>query len=209
MTDINERGPFLNLAGLFEGGLALLALGIGWALDVNPLTTLAWDWWAAAWGAAGAVPIFALFLLTYRFPVAGLRRIKEFLVETLGPPLVACRWFDLVLLALLAGFAEEILFRGLIQSWMERWGTATALVASNVLFGLAHCITLTYAVAAGAIGLYLGWLFGTGEDRNLLAPILAHALYDLAAFFVVARTYRNRHDGKGTDEPAAHANTPE
>ena len=190
MRDLNDRGVFLNIAGVFEGGLALLALGAGWAIGVDPLRFLRWDWQDAASGSAAAVPIFVLLLISYRLPFGRMREITQFLTEALGPPLSACRWYDLILLAALAGFAEELLFRGLIQVWLEGWGWGVALAGSNLLFGLAHCITPLYAVLAGLIGVYLGLLMDAGDERNLLTPMVTHALYDYLAFIVVARRYR-------------------
>jgi membrane protease YdiL (CAAX protease family) len=60
---------------------------------------------------------------------------------------------------------------------------------SNVIFGLAHFVTPTYALLAGILGGYLGWLFTV--SGNLLAPIIAHGLYDFLAFLVVARECRH------------------
>jgi hypothetical protein len=50
------------------------------------------------------------------------------------------------------------------------------LVLASLLFGLAHPISKAYVVLASFIGLLLGLLYLLTE--NLLACILAHALYD-------------------------------
>jgi len=191
MPNLRDRGQFLNLSGLFEGGLIVVALAVGWLFDVNPVESLTFDWAALLWGFLAAIPIFGLFLLFHRFPLGPMAPIKRFLIEMLGPMLSVCRWFDLVLLALLAGLAEEVLFRGLLQPWMERsWGATAGLAGSNVLFGLAHLITPLYAVVAGLIGLYLGFLLDAIGERNLLVPVVTHAVYDYLAFLVVLRAYR-------------------
>ena len=109
MFDPNDRRSLVRLGTLFEGGLALLALGLAWVVGVDPWARLSWNWMAVAWGLAGVVPPFVLFLLAQRFPVGPLLPIKRFLVELLGPLLVACRWYDLVILALL-GVAIAVLF---------------------------------------------------------------------------------------------------
>ena len=193
MLDLNDRGDFLNLAAVFEGGLALLAVVLGFATGISPLQSLVWDWRAVAWGIAGAVPIFVFFLFSYFFSFGPLKRIKRFLLDVLGPPLAACRWYDLILLALLAGVGEELLFRGWLQVWIEsHWGAAAGLVGSNILFGLAHCITAPYAILAGAIGVYLGVLFDASGERSLLVPVIAHALYDYLGFLIVVRTWKNQ-----------------
>ena len=89
------------------------------------------------------------------------------------------------------GFCEEILFRGVLQPWFEKLGGPTVgLVGSNVLFGLAHIITPLYGVLAGLIGCYLGWLLDCSGERNVLIPVISHAVYDYLAFLVVIRGYR-------------------
>ena len=181
MLDLTNRYDFLAMAVLFEGSLIGIAAALGWWFDVDPLARLAWDGRGLIWGLAATVPMIGLFLAANRFPFGPLRTIKQFLHAALGPSLVACRWYDLLLVALVAGIGEELLFRGVLQPLMGKlW--------SNVLFGLLHFITLPYALLAGLIGGYLGWLLDQSE--NILAPIIAHGLYDFLAFLVVARECR-------------------
>ena len=181
MADLTNRGDFLRLAVSFEGSLILVAGAVGWLAGVNPLQSFAWDGRAVLWGMAATAPLFGLFLIAYFFPVGPLRGIKEFLHEALAPSLVACRWYDLLLISAMAGLSEEVLFRGVLQPLM-------GLGWSNLVFGLAHFITPLYAILAGAVGVYLGWLFD--ETDNLLAPIVAHGLYDFLAFLVLAHASR-------------------
>lgn len=192
MFNPTDRGQFLNLAGLMEGSLLALAFLLGWFAGINPLENLHWDLAAVGWGLAGAAPLFLIFLVTHRFPIGPLARIKQFLVEVLGPSLAVCRWYDLVLLAILAGVCEEAFFRGLLQPWIGRFGFWTGLIGSNVVFGLAHMVTPTYAVLAGVVGVYLGLLLHGPEESNLAVPIITHGVYDYLAFLVVVRTYRSQ-----------------
>ena len=177
MLDLTNRYDFLGVAVLFEGSLIGIAAALGWWFGVDPLAQLAWDRHGLIWGLAATLPMIGLFLAANRFPIGPLRTIKQFLHEALGPSLVACRWYDLLLVAMVAGIGEELLFRGVLQPLIGKlW--------SNVLFGLLHFITLPYAVLAGLIGGYLGWLLDQSE--NILAPIITHGLYDFLAFLVVA-----------------------
>ena len=181
MFDLTNRYDFLAVAILFEGSLIGVAAGLGWWFEIAPLARLAWDWHGIAWGSAATLPMFALFLLGNRYPIGPLRKIKQFLIVALGPSLDACRWYDLLLVASVAGFAEEVLFRGVLQP-------LAGPVWSNFVFGLVHFITPTYALLAGLLGGYLGVLLLMTE--NLLSPIIAHGLYDFLAFLVVARECR-------------------
>ena len=92
-----------------------------------------------------------------------------------------CSIGELLIVAILAGVCEELLFRGALQNGLEQLSGRPwlALAVASLLFGLAHPITPLYAVLAGAIGVYLGWLMSFTGD--LLAPIVAHAAYDFVA----------------------------
>jgi hypothetical protein len=146
---------------------------------------------ALLWGLAGAIPLYGLFVLSERLPATGFQQIKRFLIDYLGPFLDTCRWTGLFYLALLAGITEEILFRGLLQALFElHWGWLVGIIASNILFALAHSITPLYVLLAGLTGIYLGFSLDFGGERNLLTPITIHAFYDFLAFLAVARAYR-------------------
>ncbi len=181
MLDFSKRYEFLAIAVFFESSLMGVAGVLGWWFRVDPVARLHVDGHAALWGIAGAIPLFLLFLLSSRYPVGPLRKIKDLLLEMLGPSLAACRWYDLLLVAAVAGLSEELLFRGALQPLLGP-------IWSNVLFGLAHAVTPSYAVLAGVVGGYLAWQFSASD--NLLTPIVTHALYDFLAFLVVAREWR-------------------
>lgn len=185
------RRQFLLLASAFEGGLLVVSYVLGWLLAIDPFESWALDLPAAFWGLAGTLPLFMLFLASFRQPRGGMREIRDFLIERLGPFLSACRLPDLLYLGLLAGIAEEALFRGVLQPWFERdWGWAGGLVISNLIFALAHWVTPLYGLLAGLTGAYLGLMFDVGEQRNLAVPALIHGVYDFLAFLAVARSYR-------------------
>ncbi len=186
-----NRKAFLKVATYFEASLVVVAYIIGWWGNVDPLANLHLQLDAWLWGMAGTVPLYLLFLLSYQLPLGRLYAIKRFLIDRLGPFLNACHWTELLYLGILAGFTEEILFRGLLQPLMEsHWGWTAGLVGSNILFAMAHFITPLYALLAGLTGLYLGFSLDFGGERNLLIPVFIHALYDFLAFLAVAKTYR-------------------
>src|SRR5580704_1560653 len=191
-----SRTRFMSLAVIFEGSLVAVALALGWIFHIDVLGRLIFSVGATVVGLVGAVPPFALLLTTERFKIPELERIKRLLLETLGPSLLVCRWYDVVALAAVAGVGEEFLFRGALQPLLERWTTSTSwswvagLLLSNVIFGLLHFITPTYAVLAGLMGVYFGLLLDATGSRNVLGPILAHGLYDYLAFVVLIRTVR-------------------
>lgn len=192
--EIRTRAEFLNVAGLVEGGTILAALAGGWLLGISPWESVSWQWRAVAISCIATLPMLGVF-----FVATGPRTVA---VELLGQALSRCRWYDLVLLAALAGLGEELLFRGLLQPWLAQWSPVFGLIATNVAFGLLHAVTPAYALVAGGVGLYLSWLaYGVGEP-NLLRAIIAHGVYDAIAFGLIVREYRRRqlHSAGKTDE---------
>ena len=181
MFDLTNRYDFLSAAVLFEGSLIGIASALGWWFKIDPLQHLVWDIHGVIWGLAATIPMFGLFLAVNRFPIGPFQTIKQFLHEALGPSLVVCRWYDLLLVAMVAGLGEELLFRGVLHPLV-------GMFWSNVIFGVLHFITLPYALLAGLIGGYLGGLLDQSE--SILAPIITHGLYDFLAFLVVARECR-------------------
>lgn len=185
---------FALMAAGFEGGLVVVAVGLGWLLDTPPLETFRWDGAQALLALAATLPLLLGLLVCVKWPVGPLGRLVRVIDDLFLPLLRNCRGFELAVIAGLAGLGEEMLFRGVIQTVVERWvepwvgqpsAVWIALGAAAVLFGLAHRITNTYAVLAGLIGLYLGWLWlVTG---NLLVPILIHAVYDLLALIYLVK----------------------
>jgi membrane protease YdiL (CAAX protease family) len=186
-----DPSAFFRLATWFEGSLVLIACAIGWLGGMSPWQDLKLTWVGLGFGLAGTIPLYLLFVFTYRAPLRPLRQIHDFLVERMGPLLEACGRPQLAYLALLAGFTEETLFRGILQPLLEfHWGWAAGLIGSNVLFAMAHAITRVYALLAGLTGIYLGLALDVAGERNLLVPMVLHALYDFLAFLAVAETYR-------------------
>jgi uncharacterized protein len=108
--------------------------------------------------------------------------------EELGPVLAGRSLLQLGLLAALAGVAEEVLFRGVVQTALYRvLEEPVAILVAGAIFGLAHFVSSTYALLAALVGVYLGAVFLL--SGNLLAPILAHALYDFVALIALDSRY--------------------
>lgn len=138
-----------------------------------------------------AVPLLLGLRWTLTTGSNSVRRLVALVVEQLGPLLAPRSPVELALLAALAGFAEEILFRGVVQVGLAGiLPESGALVVASAAFGLAHFITPTYAALAGLAGLYLGGLFLL--QGSLIAPIVAHAVYDVVALNYVVRLYRDQ-----------------
>ena len=93
---------------------------------------------------------------------------------------------------LVIGPAEELLFRGVIQRYLEGgYSRSWAIVGTGVLFSLVHLPTTylanpnpwavaTTLVILFGLSLVLSYLYAWTE--NLVVPILVHGLYDALVF---------------------------
>lgn len=97
--------------------------------------------------------------------------------------------FNLVALALVPGFCEEILFRGYAQRQFERAsGPVVGILLSGVLFGLYH-LRPSQLLPLAVLGLYLAYL--TWRTGSLWPAILVHLLHNGLA--VLAARYVRAH----------------
>lgn len=189
---------FVLVAVIFEAGLGVLAVVLGWLLGHPPADAIHWNLPDAAWGTIAVLPPMLLLLLCVKSPIRPLVDLVRAVDELLVPLFKDCRLWELAVISAVAGLGEEMLFRGVIQEAVAGWvggslGMWVGLLAASVLFGLAHPITPAYAVLAAMIGVYLGWLW-LAFDKNLLVPITAHALYDFLALIYLVRTRGRRPD---------------
>lgn len=182
---------FFKTACYFESALILVAIALGWIAEINPFEFIIFNEQVVINGIMGTLPLCIIFLALNQITAESLQQIRQVLQNTLGPSLVKHHWTDLFVLAAIAGIAEEILFRGVIQPWLENsWGLMAGLLISSLIFGLIHAVTFLYFIMATAVSIYLGLYLDYDNTRNLLTPIIIHGLYDFFAFFIIVRTYR-------------------
>ena len=188
----SSRPGFLRLAVTGEAGLLLLAWGLSRWLNISPLQQLRPDLDSFLWGIGATAPLLLGLAWMLGSSLDPIRRLVALVVDHLGPLLAAHSAGELAVLAAMAGIAEEVLFRGVIQPGLTQWLTSgAALLVTSGLFGLVHFASRAYAGFAAGMGLYLGTLLLMVD--SLLAPIITHSLYDFAALVYVARRYRSLH----------------
>ncbi len=171
-----------------ESALLIVALVLAWLFAQPLFSDLHWSLNDLFLGLAASAPLFALFWWMLRSALSPLARIRRLLVAGLRPYFVEWSWVQLASISILAGICEEVLFRSVIQGTIStNSGPLIALIVASALFGLAHMVTLAYAIIAAGIGAYLGvlWLLG----GNLLIPITAHAAYDFIALVYFLRLW--------------------
>ena len=181
LPDSQSPRGFVRQALLFEGSLGVAALVAGIWMRDPAWRQIRWSPAAAGWGLVATVPMIALMWLLRQVRTGPFGRLNRVVDEFVVPLFAGISLGQIAAIALVAGTCEELLFRGTIQTALAGWlGLAAAVVLTNVLFGLIHFVTPLYAVWAAIIGAFfsgLWWYF----DRNLLTPIVAHAVYDFVA----------------------------
>lgn len=87
-------------------------------------------------------------------------------------------------LCLLVPFAEEIIFRGLIQQVFARnMGAVLAVFLAGATFGAVH-LNAHLLISITAFGFFLGYIYHV--TGNLTYTIVAHALFNMVAFAQLA-----------------------
>lgn len=82
--------------------------------------------------------------------------------------------------------AEELLFRGAFQGLMRPCGSAAAIFAPALLFGVLH-LDLAQGLTAFACGVFLGWL--AERSGSILPGMLLHLVNNALAFLTIYLRY--------------------
>ena len=165
---------------LVEGGLLLLALALGVLTGYSPL--LLWNPTAVSllMGVAATIPMVLALGVMAALPFGPIRQLFEVMRGFYRDFFAGSSIMDLILISVAAGIGEEFLFRGFLQQALgDLFGPESGLLLASIAFGLAHSVTLTYALLATLFGCFLGWLMQYTDD--LVAPIVTHALFDCVA----------------------------
>jgi len=177
----------LPLAVVGEGGLAI-AGGVWLYAGGHPVALGATRTAVAAGLAtAAALALVQWWLQTHAprlGPVEALRDLQRTVFEPLFAPLSLA---EMVAISALAGIGEEILFRGAMQAAFGWPIAAIAFGASHLGLSARGWVLGVWAALAGAV--LAGLAITTG---GLVAPIVAHAGYDLAALVWIRRRARTR-----------------
>ena len=89
-------------------------------------------------------------------------------------------------LCVMPAIAEELLFRGAFQGLMRPCGSAAAIFAPALLFGVLH-LDLAQGLTAFACGVFLGWL--AERSGSILQGMLLHLVNNALAFLTIYLRY--------------------
>lgn len=197
MVASRQRLNGFALAVAIEGGLALVAVVLAGLFGLRlreqmpefgpPLTA------AVVRGVAVTLPMLAVFFALVHSSQPGLVHLRQQVTALIGEMFPAASLGQFLLIALLAGVGEEALFRGVMQSLIGQWTSPVAgLVLTSLAFGMAHALSKLYFALATLIGLCFGWL--VLQYNDLVAPMVAHSLYDFVALVYISRLARLDHE---------------
>jgi membrane protease YdiL (CAAX protease family) len=193
---MSQGQPRMNgfaMAIVVEGGITMLALLMAGLFGVplrdlipmrgEPLVS------ALVRGILVTVPMLAVFFLLAHWPLPSLRQLRRQVESLLDEMFPTASIPQFAMVAVLAGVGEELLFRGVLQTVIAGWTTPiVGLAIASLLFGLAHALSKLYFFLATLIGVFFGWLVLYYHD--LVAPIVAHSLYDFVALIYLSRRVR-------------------
>ena len=183
--EVKRREYAETIAWLTAMGLAPVFLWLATGRDLDRLglgVDVSWQGGVALLLAAGLGALLALQVRAVRRDPAtreavrtALTPVAEYLPHSLGE----ARWFRGVSVA--AGVGEEIFYRGFLIGYLASWMPLVwAVVASSVLFGLAHGMHGLQATARATLmsGVFAALLLFSG---SLWACMLLHTLIDLSS----------------------------
>ncbi len=184
-----SRTRILLMVFAFEGGALFLAVILANYLGISLLPLSKDPIKDIAIGIIGTVLPFAFFLFSLSpgvNKINALATLKKIVLSEVRAIFRNCTLNDLIVISLLAGIGEEFLFRGVVQ---VKFG----IVIASIIFGLLHFVSPAYAIVTTVMGFYLGVVFQ--QSGGLLAPVIIHFLYDLAAL-VYLRYYVKTEGGE-------------
>lgn len=184
----DERAFAVIMAGTAFLGAAAAGIGILAGTPIAPQIKL--DINDALIGFIAALPMVVLLWLLARTDYPSLAKFRDEQIEFFADIGFRFTPMRIGMMAVGAGVCEELLFRGVMQTWLDKaLPIVLAILISNVVFGLLHMRTAIYAVIAGLIGVYLGALYAW--NGNLLTPIVTHIAYDAVALEYTRRAITN------------------
>lgn len=170
-----SRYKLLFLVSLTEGIALLVALFLAnfFKIELFPLTKNFFrDITIGTFGALLPLVLFILLLSEKAKNIPLLGSLRKLITTEVKALFSQATILDICLISLFAGFAEELLFRGVIQIKL-------GIVAASIIFGLLHAGNLAYCIFATILGFYIGTLFHIYQ--SILIPVQLHFFYDLGA----------------------------
>ena len=185
--DVPDEALLHSLAALIAGSLASSFALVFTLLAIVQPTTPAALRLAPGWETGGALAVMALGMLTLGQALDSLTWlmglgqhgammvVRRVLEGAIGPDLFGA----VVVFGPIAGVAEELFFRGYMQTRLaEAWGATRAVLVTAACFGVLHVdLSGVHMVLAFAMGLYLG--FVVERTGSVLPAVVCHVINNI------------------------------
>lgn len=123
--------------------------------------------------ATGAVALGAVFTMAYALDLLPRSNTLEPLGQAMAGLSGANLVWGVLVIGVLAGVAEEGLFRGYMQTRLtQRWGVRLSIFLTALMFAAYH-MDLSQGILALAMGIYLG--FVAEWARSIIPAMIGHA----------------------------------
>ena len=139
----------------------------GWRSATVEGFRVVWEWLPLV------VCVNVLVRMVFPKEVEQINSVEKVLLAQ--PPLDLALWAAAAAV-LRAPIVEELVFRGLFQSWFNMFTAWPAILSASIVFAAVHSSAWPDPIPLVLVGVMLGLAFQ--RTRNLLAPIVAHALFN-------------------------------
>jgi membrane protease YdiL (CAAX protease family) len=165
--------------------LFLLSLAMGIAGTTRLLALRHPRSWVRSLLLAGAVFILVSGVSAALDPLLHADREQGITPDHWDPSRANAYTLNFIVIAALVPITEEIVFRGVGYSLLERLGTPVAIAGSAVAFALAHGLVQGFPTLL-VFGLGLGWL--RYRTHSVIPGIAVHASFNALALILAVTT---------------------
>ena len=157
MNDIQSP---LKFSQVVWSPIILLIIGVGLSFFVGNWT---WQGFLGIFAVpAGLILGLGIYALGYFISTSPrlVSAAMHNLLQSLHYLFQNLSWAQMVILSILAGVGEELLIRGVLQSWLVATTTPlVGIIVASLIFGLLHYMARIYIIFTFAIGLLFGLAF--------------------------------------------------
>lgn len=135
-------------------------------------------------GAAAGIAMYGAIFFGFRLKC--FSRLKADISKNVNAEKVSFSWLQIITLAIFAGIAEELLFRGAIQTWVaNHTNIYLGVLIASVLFGLVHFSSITYFLLSVVIGLAMGTAYHLSQSIEFV--IVWHIVADIVGLSIFVK----------------------
>ncbi len=182
---IQIQGP-VRFREVLPSAMLILIIGVLFSFISAPWQWLGrYGWLALPLGVLLGMVIYLMSYFVSCSPWTKSESMHE-LLSTLHQLFKNFTWPQIIIVSVLAGVGEELLIRGVLQSFLvSSAGPFLGIVIASLVFGLLHFMTKTYVLLTFVLGMLFGIAFYC--SNSIVLVMVGHAVYDIFAFAVIVK----------------------